>query len=42
MSTDDTPELREACEESGALDFVHKENFREEVRAALKRICAQA
>ena len=42
MSTDNTPELREACEQSGALDFVHKENFREEFRTALERICRQA
>ncbi len=39
MSTDNTPELREACEQSGALDFIHKENFREEFRAAVERIC---
>jgi CheY-like chemotaxis protein len=38
MSTDNTPELRKACEESGAVDFVAKENFREEFRAALQRI----
>jgi DNA-binding NarL/FixJ family response regulator len=42
MSTDDTPELRKACEQSGALDFVHKENFREEFRAALERVRASA
>jgi len=42
MSMDNTPELREACEQSGALDFVHKENFREEFRAALERICSYA
>ena len=43
MSTDNTPELREACEQSGALDFVHKENFRQEFRAALERVfsCAE-
>jgi DNA-binding NarL/FixJ family response regulator len=40
MSSENTPELREACEESGALDFVHKENFRQEFRAALQRICS--
>ena len=40
MSSDNTPELREACEESGALDFVHKENFRQEFRAALQRMCS--
>jgi len=38
MSTDNTPELREACEESGALDFVHKENFRQEFREVLERV----
>jgi CheY-like chemotaxis protein len=38
MSTDDTPELRKACEESGAVDFVAKENFREEFRVAVERI----
>jgi len=42
MSMDNTPELRQACEQSGALDFVHKENFREEFRAALERICSYA
>jgi CheY-like chemotaxis protein len=38
MSTDNTPELRTACEDSGALDFVHKENFRQEFRAVLQRV----
>jgi DNA-binding NarL/FixJ family response regulator len=38
MSTDNTPELRAACEDSGALDFVHKENFRQEFRAVLQRV----
>jgi len=38
MSTDNTPELRSACEDSGALDFVHKENFRQEFRAVLQRV----
>ncbi|MGC2696834.1 MAG: response regulator transcription factor [Candidatus Angelobacter sp.] len=37
MSSDNTPELREACENSGALEFVHKENFRQEFSAALLR-----
>lgn len=37
MSTDNSPELRNACEDSGAWDFVHKENFRQEFRAALER-----
>lgn len=40
MSSENTPELRQACEESGALDFVHKENFRQEFRAALQRVCS--
>jgi CheY-like chemotaxis protein len=39
MSSDNTPELREACKDSGAFDFVHKENFRQEFRAALARMC---
>jgi two-component system response regulator YesN len=38
MSTDNTPELRAACEDSGAMDFVHKENFRQEFCAALERL----
>lgn len=38
MSTDNTPDLRAACEDSGALDFVHKENFRHEFRAVLRRV----
>ncbi|HET9281948.1 MAG TPA: response regulator transcription factor [Candidatus Angelobacter sp.] len=38
MSTANTPELRAACEESGAMDFIHKENFRDEFRAVLKRV----
>ncbi len=42
MSTDNTPELRQACDQSGALDFVHKENFRQEFRAALRRVLACA
>lgn len=37
MSSDNTPELRQACENVGALDFVHKENFRQEFGAALRR-----
>ena len=37
MSADNTPELREACEAAGAFDFVHKENFREEFGAILRR-----
>lgn len=40
MSTDNTLELRQACEQSGALAFVHKENFRPEFRAALERVFA--
>jgi DNA-binding NarL/FixJ family response regulator len=42
MSSEDTPELRRACEDSGALDFVHKENFRRDFRAALLRVSEQA
>ncbi|HKD78209.1 MAG TPA: response regulator transcription factor [Candidatus Angelobacter sp.] len=38
MSTDNTPELRDACADSGAWDFVHKENFRQEFRATLERV----
>ena len=38
MSAENTPELREACADSGALDFVHKENFRQEFTAILQRI----
>jgi len=40
MSSEDTPELRQACVESGALGFVHKENFRQDFRAALRRVCS--
>jgi two-component system, NarL family, response regulator DesR len=39
MSTDGSPELRDACETAGAFDFVHKENFREEFGAVLQRVC---
>jgi DNA-binding NarL/FixJ family response regulator len=39
MSSDNTPELREACKDSGAFAFVHKESFRQEFRAALERMC---
>jgi len=38
MSTDNTPELQRACEESGAFDFVHKENFRQEFSTVIQRI----
>lgn len=38
MSTENTPELRAACKESGAMDFIHKENFRDEFRAVLERM----
>lgn len=41
MSTENTPELRAACEDSGAMDFVHKENFREEFRAVLERVSGE-
>ena len=40
MSTDESPELREACEEAGAFDFVHKENFRQEFGTVMQRFCA--
>jgi DNA-binding NarL/FixJ family response regulator len=40
MSTDNSPELRQTCAQSGALAFVHKENFRQEFRAALERVFA--
>jgi CheY-like chemotaxis protein len=39
MSTDNTPELQQACAESGAFDFVHKENFRQEFSTVIQRIC---
>jgi CheY-like chemotaxis protein len=43
MSTDNTPELLEACEESGAFDFVHKENFRQEFSSVIQRLnCHEA
>lgn len=43
MSTDNTPELLEACEDSGAFDFVHKENFRQEFKTVVQRLnCHQA
>jgi len=38
MSAENTPELREACKDSGALGFVHKENFRREFKAVLQQI----
>jgi DNA-binding NarL/FixJ family response regulator len=41
MSTDNTPELRAACEDSGAMDFVHKENFRQEFCAVLERVTCE-
>src|SRR6476620_9277310 len=37
MSTDESPELREACEAAGAFDFVHKENFRQEFGMVMQR-----
>ena len=40
MSTDESSELREACEEAGAFDFVHKENFRQEFGSVMRRFCA--
>jgi CheY-like chemotaxis protein len=42
MSTDESPELREACEEAGAFDFVHKENFRQEFDTVMQRLCADS
>jgi two-component system response regulator DesR len=39
MSTDNSPELHEACEEAGAFDFVHKENFRQEFGSVIQRLC---
>ena len=42
MSTDESPELREACEEAGAFDFVHKENFRQEFGTVMQRFCASS
>jgi CheY-like chemotaxis protein len=38
MSSDDAPNLRAACRFAGAFDFVHKENFRAEFEAALRRL----
>src|SRR5689334_15026378 len=40
MSTDESPELRDACEAAGAFDFVHKENFRQEFGTVMQRLCA--
>ncbi len=42
MSTDESPELRQACEEAGAFDFVHKENFRQEFGTVMQRLCADS
>ena len=39
MSGENTPELREACQGSGALGFISKENLRQEFTAALNRVC---
>ncbi len=38
MSTDDTPELREACVSSGAQAFVHKEHFRQQFGTVLEQL----
>ena len=38
MSSEDTPELRSACKNSGAFAFVYKANFRDEVNAVLRGI----
>jgi|SRR6476646_486686 len=40
MSTDESPELRQACEAAGAFDFVHKENFRQEFAMVMQRFSA--
>ena len=42
MSTDESPELRDACEAAGAFDFVHKENFRQEFGTVMQRLCADS
>jgi DNA-binding NarL/FixJ family response regulator len=42
MSTDESPELRKACEEAGAFDFVHKENFRQEFGLVMQRLSADS
>jgi CheY-like chemotaxis protein len=42
MSTDESPELRDACEAVGAFDFVHKENFRQEFGTIMQRVCADS
>lgn len=42
MSTDESPELRKACEAAGAFDFVHKENFRQEFGTVMQRFCADS
>jgi DNA-binding NarL/FixJ family response regulator len=42
MSTDESPELRKACEEAGAFDFVHKENFRQEFGTVMQRLCVDS
>jgi len=40
MSTDESPELRQACEAAGAFDFVHKGNFRQEFAMVMQRFSA--
>ncbi len=42
MSTDESPELRKACEDAGAFDFVNKENFRQEFGMVMERFCADS
>jgi DNA-binding NarL/FixJ family response regulator len=42
MSMDESPELRKACEEAGAFDFVHKQNFRQEFGTVMQRFCADS
>src|SRR5438270_11647534 len=39
MSTDESPELRKACEEAGAFDLVNKENFRQKFGRLMQRFC---
>ncbi len=38
MSSEDSPQLRAACERAGAFGFVHKVNFRHEFEAVLQRV----
>ena len=38
MSADRSRELREACEEAGAIHLIHKEDFRQEFGSVLQRV----